>query len=159
MNGAPPIAVVAAARVRAAARSVLPMADRMILGRFKGQGQAHTRQEHRRQHHPRRRYGPGEQEGDEAEDEGCAQDSLSRYSLREPDAQNPTHKKAASDGAQSRGCRGRAQPGLCHTDEHMRNGDIGFAAPMVGGHEGSRVVEEVGPGVTHIKPRDHFVTS
>lgn len=49
--------------------------------------------------------------------------------------------------------------GLCHTDEHMRNGDIGFAAPMVGGHEGAGVVEEVGPGVTHIKPGDHFVTS
>jgi len=49
--------------------------------------------------------------------------------------------------------------GLCHTDEHMRNGDIGFAAPMVGGHEGSGVVEEIGPGVTHIKPGDHFVTS
>lgn len=49
--------------------------------------------------------------------------------------------------------------GLCHTDEHMRNGDIGFTPPMVGGHEGSGVVEEVGPGVTHIKPGDHFITS
>ena len=49
--------------------------------------------------------------------------------------------------------------GLCHTDEHMRNGDIGFNPPMVGGHEGSGVVEEVGPGVTHIQPGDHFVTS
>ena len=28
--------------------------------------------------------------------------------------------------------------GLCHTDEHMRNGDIGFNPPMVGGHEGDR---------------------
>lgn len=49
--------------------------------------------------------------------------------------------------------------GLCHTDEHMRSGDIGFVPPMVGGHEGAGVVEEVGPGVTHIRPGDHFVTS
>lgn len=49
--------------------------------------------------------------------------------------------------------------GLCHTDEHLRNGDLGFTPPMVGGHEGSGVVEEVGPGVYHIKPGDHFVTS
>ena len=49
--------------------------------------------------------------------------------------------------------------GLCHTDEHLRSGDITFTPPMVGGHEGSGVVEEVGPGVTHLKPGDHFVTS
>jgi alcohol dehydrogenase (nicotinoprotein) len=49
--------------------------------------------------------------------------------------------------------------GLCHTDEHLRNGDLGFTPPMVGGHEGSGVVEEVGLGVTHIRPGDHFVTS
>jgi len=49
--------------------------------------------------------------------------------------------------------------GLCHTDEHLRSGDITFTPPMVGGHEGSGVVEEVGPGVTHLNPGDHFVTS
>ena len=49
--------------------------------------------------------------------------------------------------------------GLCHTDEHMRNGDLSFQPPMVGGHEGSGVIEEVGPGVRHLKPGDHFVTS
>lgn len=49
--------------------------------------------------------------------------------------------------------------GLCHTDEHMRNGDLGFTPPMVGGHEGSGVIEEVGPGVPHLHPGDHFVSS
>ena len=49
--------------------------------------------------------------------------------------------------------------GLCHTDEHLRNGDLGFTPPMVGGHEGAGIVEEVGPGVTHLKAGDPFVTS
>lgn len=49
--------------------------------------------------------------------------------------------------------------GLCHTDEHMRTGDISFEPPMVGGHEGSGVVEEVGPGVVGLTPGDHFVSS
>ena len=42
--------------------------------------------------------------------------------------------------------------GMCHSDEHLRHGDIAFEAPMVGGHEGSGVIEAVGPGVTHLKP-------
>jgi NDMA-dependent alcohol dehydrogenase len=49
--------------------------------------------------------------------------------------------------------------GMCHSDEHLRHGDIAFEAPMVGGHEGSGVIEAVGPGVTHLKPGDHIVTS
>ena len=49
--------------------------------------------------------------------------------------------------------------GLCHSDEHLRHGDLVIEPPMVGGHEGSGVVEEVGPGVTHIKPGDHFISS
>lgn len=49
--------------------------------------------------------------------------------------------------------------GLCHSDEHLRHGDVPVTPPIVGGHEGSGVVEEVGPGVTHIKPGDHFITS
>ncbi len=49
--------------------------------------------------------------------------------------------------------------GLCHSDEHMRHGDLGFTPPMVGGHEGSGVVLEVGEGVNHIKPGDHFISS
>jgi S-(hydroxymethyl)glutathione dehydrogenase/alcohol dehydrogenase len=48
--------------------------------------------------------------------------------------------------------------GLCHTDEHFRAGDFVPRFPIVGGHEGAGIVEEVGPGVTHVKPGDHIVT-
>jgi len=48
--------------------------------------------------------------------------------------------------------------GLCHSDEHIREG--GFRSyPMVGGHEGAGIVEEVGPGVTAVKKGDHIVSS
>ena len=49
--------------------------------------------------------------------------------------------------------------GLCHSDEHLRTGDIPVRYPIVGGHEGSGVIEEVGPGVTRLKPGDHVVCS
>ena len=49
--------------------------------------------------------------------------------------------------------------GLCHSDEHLRTGDIPPRFPMVGGHEGAGIVEEVGPGVTRLKPGDHVVCS
>jgi NDMA-dependent alcohol dehydrogenase len=49
--------------------------------------------------------------------------------------------------------------GLCHSDEHLVAGDFGgaFAYPVVGGHEGAGVIEEVGPGVTGLAPGDHVV--
>ena len=49
--------------------------------------------------------------------------------------------------------------GLCHSDEHLRHGDIVPRFPMVGGHEGAGIVEEVGPSVTRVKPGDHIVSS
>jgi S-(hydroxymethyl)glutathione dehydrogenase/alcohol dehydrogenase len=49
--------------------------------------------------------------------------------------------------------------GLCHSDEHFLTGDMPFLGPMVGGHEGAGVVEQVGPGVTTLQPGDHVVTS
>ncbi|MEQ8718277.1 MAG: NDMA-dependent alcohol dehydrogenase [Acidimicrobiales bacterium] len=49
--------------------------------------------------------------------------------------------------------------GLCHSDEHLRHGDLTIDPPMVGGHEGSGVIEAVGPGVTAVEPGDHIVTS
>ena len=41
--------------------------------------------------------------------------------------------------------------GLCHSDEHIRTGDLTPRFPIVGGHEGAGVVEEVGPGVTSVE--------
>ena len=49
--------------------------------------------------------------------------------------------------------------GLCHSDEHLRTGDIPVRYPIVGGHEGSGVVEDVGPGVTRLKAGDRIVCS
>ena len=39
--------------------------------------------------------------------------------------------------------------GLCHSDEHFMTGDVPFFGPMIGGHEGAGVIEEVGPGVSY----------
>jgi alcohol dehydrogenase (nicotinoprotein) len=47
-----------------------------------------------------------------------------------------------------------AYAGLCYSDEHLRFGP-GSELPMVGGHEGSGVVEAVGAGVTGLQPGDH----
>ena len=37
--------------------------------------------------------------------------------------------------------------GLRHSDHHMRTGDLPGLLPVVGGHEGAGIVQEVGPGV------------
>ncbi|CAN5704214.1 NDMA-dependent alcohol dehydrogenase [soil metagenome] len=50
-----------------------------------------------------------------------------------------------------------AASGLCHSDEHVVTGDLPFALPIIGGHEGAGVVQEVGPGVTSVAPGDHVV--
>jgi len=50
-----------------------------------------------------------------------------------------------------------AASGVCHSDLSVRNGTIPLAPPMVLGHEGAGVVEEVGEGVTGFAPGDHVV--
>jgi NDMA-dependent alcohol dehydrogenase len=50
-----------------------------------------------------------------------------------------------------------AASGMCHSDEHLVTGDLPFALPIIGGHEGAGVVEEVGDSVTWLKPGDHVV--
>jgi NDMA-dependent alcohol dehydrogenase len=47
--------------------------------------------------------------------------------------------------------------GLCHTDDHLVTGDFPMGLPIIGGHEGGGVVEEVGPGVTSLAPGDQVV--
>src|ERR1700749_3257569 len=49
--------------------------------------------------------------------------------------------------------------GLCHSDEHLRHGDIVPRFPLVGGHEGAGIIEEVGVGVPRLKPGDHVICS
>lgn len=61
--------------------------------------------------------------------------------------------------------------GLCHTDDHIAQGDLSAPNdvmremglpemfPLIGGHEGSAVVLEVGEGVTDFEPGDHVVMS
>ena len=50
--------------------------------------------------------------------------------------------------------------GLCHSDHHVRTGDLaGVPLPIIGGHEGAGIVQEVGPGVRDLKAGDHVVTS
>jgi Zn-dependent alcohol dehydrogenase len=50
-----------------------------------------------------------------------------------------------------------AYAGLCHSDVSVLNGTIPFPTPVVLGHEGAGVVEEVGRSVTSVKPGDHVV--
>jgi len=49
--------------------------------------------------------------------------------------------------------------GLCHSDLHLTDGDLVPRFPIVGGHEGAGVIEEIGPGVTKVAPGDHVVCS
>ncbi|TMM10876.1 MAG: Zn-dependent alcohol dehydrogenase [Actinobacteria bacterium] len=53
-----------------------------------------------------------------------------------------------------------AASGVCHSDLSMQNGTImAGMPPIVLGHEGAGVIEEVGPGVTKLAPGDHVVIS
>ncbi len=52
-----------------------------------------------------------------------------------------------------------AATAICHSDIHHIRGDLGGALPEVAGHESAGYVEEVGPGVTSVKPGDHVVIS
>ena len=50
--------------------------------------------------------------------------------------------------------------GLCHSDDHLATGDLRPSTlPMAGGHEGSGVVERVGPHTPGFEVGDHVVFS
>ncbi|MET9338089.1 NAD(P)-dependent alcohol dehydrogenase [Nonomuraea sp. NPDC003804] len=70
------------------------------------------------------------------------------FTLREVDLDDPRHGEVL--------VRMKAA-GICHTDLTVAAGLIPFPLPGVLGHEGAGVVEEVGPGVTKVRPGDHVV--
>jgi len=47
--------------------------------------------------------------------------------------------------------------GICHSDLHVIKGDLPMPCPIILGHEGAGIVEEVGAGVTSVKPGDHVI--
>lgn len=47
--------------------------------------------------------------------------------------------------------------GVCHTDMVVRDGMLPTPMPVVLGHEGAGVVEQVGQGVSKVAPGDHVV--
>ncbi|HEX7781268.1 MAG TPA: NAD(P)-dependent alcohol dehydrogenase [Sphingobium sp.] len=49
--------------------------------------------------------------------------------------------------------------GVCHTDLVVRDQYFPTPLPAVLGHEGSGIVERIGPGVTKVAPGDHVVLS
>lgn len=72
------------------------------------------------------------------------------FELRELELAEPGHGEILIKYAAS---------GLCHSDLHLIDGDIIPRFPIVAGHEGSGVVEAVGPGVTRLAVGDHVVCS
>jgi aryl-alcohol dehydrogenase len=49
--------------------------------------------------------------------------------------------------------------GICHSDDVARNQILPIPLPAVFGHEGSGIVEKVGPGVQTVQPGDHVILS
>ncbi len=52
-----------------------------------------------------------------------------------------------------------AAAGVCHSDISAINGVIYYDPPLVLGHEGAGIVQEIGPDVTYVQPGDHVVLS
>ena len=49
--------------------------------------------------------------------------------------------------------------GVCHSDLHVYHGQAGWPLPMVLGHEGAGIVQEVGSAVTQVQPGDHIIVN
>jgi NDMA-dependent alcohol dehydrogenase len=52
-----------------------------------------------------------------------------------------------------------AANGVCHSDYSVIHGVLRSPLPVVIGHEGAGIVQEIGPGVSLVKPGDHVVLS
>lgn len=52
-----------------------------------------------------------------------------------------------------------AAAAICHSDIHIIRGDWGGEVPIVVGHEGAGIVEQVGSGVSLVREGDHVVVS
>jgi S-(hydroxymethyl)glutathione dehydrogenase/alcohol dehydrogenase len=52
-----------------------------------------------------------------------------------------------------------AASGVCHSDLSVQQAKLPFPPPVVLGHEGAGIVEEVGKDVRHLRPGDHVVLS
>jgi S-(hydroxymethyl)glutathione dehydrogenase / alcohol dehydrogenase len=52
-----------------------------------------------------------------------------------------------------------AAAGICHSDLHVVDGIIKKPFPIILGHEGSGIVQEIGEGVTLVKPGDRVILS
>ena len=48
--------------------------------------------------------------------------------------------------------------GICHSDYHFYQGLYPYLLPTILGHEAAGVVEQVGEGVSYVKPGDHVIT-
>ena len=49
--------------------------------------------------------------------------------------------------------------GVCHSDLSVVNGTIPSPFPVVLGHEGAGIIDEIGEGVTNVKVGDHVIVS
>lgn len=50
--------------------------------------------------------------------------------------------------------------GLCHSDDHLATGDMTTRhLPVIGAHEGSGIVRQVGAEVRHFEVGDHVITA
>jgi S-(hydroxymethyl)glutathione dehydrogenase/alcohol dehydrogenase len=49
--------------------------------------------------------------------------------------------------------------GLCHSDLHYQTPGFDIPVPLVGGHEGAGVIEELGEGVEGLEVGDHVITT